>query len=132
MNRNKFSVIKINGFKGLALVVFLIGCFAAGFVIFPAWLCQNIWNFVASYFSVVPEMQLLHGVLLWAIIALSFYALNKDTFTISVGTSVPRAVSEDRIKEILKQMSEKNDLSLHHKENNDIIENNQDDEKVEQ
>lgn len=132
MNKNKFSIIKINGFKGIALVVFLIGCFAAGFVIFPGWVCQNIWNFTAGYFSILPEMQLIHGVILWAIIALSFYALNSDAFSISFGTSVPRPVSDERIKEIIKQIHERNSMPLTSIKKDDMIEEPNNDEKIEQ
>lgn len=123
MNKNKFSIIKINGFKGIALVVFLIGCFAAGFMIFPGWLCMNIWNFVASYFNSLPHMELLHGCLLWAIIALSFYALNSDVFSISFGSARPRPIPDERIKEIIKQINDRNSTLLHSNLKDDIIEN---------
>ena len=132
MNKNKFSVIKINGFKGLALVLFLIGCFATGFILFPGWVCQNIWNFIASYFSALPEMQIVHGVILWAIIALSFYALNSDAFSISFGTPVPKPVSDERIKEIIRQLQERNSVPLTSNKKDDIIEENNEEEKIEQ
>ena len=121
MNKNKFSVIKINGIKGIALVVFLIGCFAAGFIIFPGWICMNIWNFVASYFNAMPQMALLHGSILWAILALSFYALNSDAFSISFGSSMPKPASEERIREIIKQIHERNSMVLPSIEKDDMI-----------
>ena len=132
MNRNKFSVIKINGFKGMALVVFLIGCFAAGFIIFPGWICQNVWNFTATYFSAMPEMQLIHGVILWAIIGLVFYALNSDVFSISIGTSSPRPINDEKLKTIIKQINEKNAMHLHQIAKDDIIDSNAQEDKIEQ
>ena len=111
MNR-KINVIKINGFKGILLAAFIVGCLIAGFLIFPGWLCKNIWNFTAQYFSVLPVMTLLHGTILWVIVALSTYALNKGKFAISFGSSTIPPYrdynNEAKIKEILKKISEKN------------------------
>lgn len=110
MNK-KINVIKINGFKGILLAVFIIGCLIAGFLIFPGWVCKNIWNFTAQYFSAMPSMTLLHGSILWVIVALSTYALNKGKLSISIGSSpVPtyREYNEARINDILRQISEKN------------------------
>lgn len=111
MNK-KINVIKINGFKGIVLALFIVGCLVAGFLIFPGWVCKNIWNFTSQYFMAMPTMTLLHGTILWVILALSAYALNKGKFAISIGSgSVPsyREYNDRRIKEILKQISEKNE-----------------------
>ena len=108
MNK-KFSIIKINGFKGLALAVFIIGCLIAGFLIFPGWVCMQLWNFVAGFFYNMPVMTLLRGTMLWAIVALSMYALNKGNFAISFGSVVPRYPERDeRLYEIMKQINESN------------------------
>ncbi len=120
MNR-KFSVIKINGFKGIVLAVFIAGCLIAGFLTFPGWLCMHIWNFIAGYFSNMPLMTLTHGIILWCILALSFYAINKGNFAISFGSAVPAQPSEERIKEIIKQINEKNAQILPVMKNNDKI-----------
>ena len=69
---------------------------------------------------------------LWAIIALSFYALNSDAFSISFGTSVPRPVSDERIKEIIKQIHERNSMPLTSIKKDDMIEEPNNDEKIEQ
>ena len=120
MNK-KFSVIKINGIKGILLAVFIVGCLIAGFLTFPGWVCMHIWNFTAGYFSAMPEMSLTHGIILWCIIALSIYALNKGNFAISFGSAVQPAPSEERIKEIIKQINEKNAQILPIMKNNDNI-----------
>ena len=111
MNNKNFNVIKISGIKGLLIVGFLICCFASGFVIFPGWICMHCWNFVSNFVTDMPTMTLLHGSILWLIIALSIYALNKGNFAVSIGTSMPfpmRTPKDERIKEILKKISEKN------------------------
>lgn len=108
MNK-KFNVIKINGLKGLFIAAFIIGCLIAGFLIFPGWLCMHVWNFVAGFFTDMPTMNMLHGAILWCIVALSLYAINKGNLSISFGHSAPVvAANEERIKEILRQINEKN------------------------
>ena len=130
MNR-KINVIKINGFKGILLAGFIIGCLIAGFLIFPGWVCKNIWNFAAQYFSVLPVMTLLHGTILWVIVALSTYALNQGKFAISFGSGpIPphkEYYNEARINDILKQISEKNASILPSNKNDDISANNSSD-----
>ncbi len=135
MNR-KFNVIRINGLKGIFIAVFIIGCLIAGFLVFPGWVCKGLWNFAASYFTQMPQMSMLHGIMLWCIIALSVYALNQGNFAISIGHTVPMPRNEERIKEILKQLNEANTAVLkpenrihddgenfdsHNSENNDRI-----------
>ncbi len=101
MNRN-YKVIKINGFRGVLTAIFIIGCAAAGFIIFPGWVCMNIWNaFVAKTF-VFPMMTLVHGSILWAIIALSIYALNNSRSL--VGFSSHPTLSEEQIKDIMDRV----------------------------
>lgn len=104
----KFNVIKITGLKGLFIAAFVVGCLVAGFLIFPGWVCMHIWNFVVGFFADMPRMSMLHGVLLWCIVALSLYALNQGNFSISIGHGMPVQRNEERIKEILRQINEKN------------------------
>ena len=126
MNK-KFSVIKINGFKGLFLAIFIVGCLIAGFLIFPGWICMHVWNFIADFFSIMPVMSIVHGIMLWGIIALSLYAINKNDFLISFGTSAPVISNEDRIKDIIKQINEKNAQIIPLAKNNDKINNDSED-----
>lgn len=111
MKRN-FNVIKIDGFKGLMMAAFVVCCLVAGFLSFPGWVCMHIWNFTAEYFPQMPQMTLLHGIMLWAIIALSFYALNKGNFSISFGSSRPMPANDERLKDILRKIQEENDAFL--------------------
>ena len=126
MKRN-FNVIQINGIKGILLAVFLLGCLVAGFLTFPGWLCMNIWNYISGYFVDMPKMQLVHGVLLWCIFALSFYALNRGNFAISFGTPKPIMRNDERIKEILRQINEQNSSILNIDKN---IKNNEQETSV--
>lgn len=111
MNK-KFNIIKINGFKGLMFAIFCIGCLAAGFLIFPGWICMHIWNYFAGFFIQAPVMTLVHGILLWCILALSVYALNKGDVAISFGSASAVSPNEERIREVFNKISEHNNRNI--------------------
>ena len=101
MNRN-YRVIKINGFRGILTALFVLSCLATGFIICPGWLFMNIWNYIASFFILMPKMQLVHGIILWAIVALTLYGLNNNRCLI--GFSSPPSLSDDQIKDIMTRV----------------------------
>ena len=98
MNR-RFNVIQLSGLKGIFFVFFGLGCAAAGFLIFPGWVCMHIWNFIMSYIADMPSMTLLHGIILWCIIALVTFQLIKKDFGISFKSVSP---AEERLKRIIE------------------------------
>ena len=106
--RRNYNIIKITGIKGICIAIAVVCCLIAGFLTFPGWVCMNVWNFFADMFTSVPQMTLTHGIMLWAIIALSVYALNSGDFSISFGKPSPMPTNDARIKEMLKQLHEKN------------------------
>ena len=106
--KKNYNIIKITGIKGICIAVGVVCCLIAGFLTFPGWVCMNIWNFFADMFIQVPQMTLTHGIMLWGIIALSIYALNSGDFSISFGRPAPIPPNDARIKEMLKQLQEKN------------------------
>ena len=101
MNKN-FKVIKINGFRGILLAIFIVGCLVTGFAVFPGWLSMHLWNYIASFFIAVPEMNLVQGIILWAIIALTVYGLNNNRAL--VGFSSPPPLDEEQLKYIMKKV----------------------------
>ncbi len=135
MNK-RFNVIRINGIKGLLIAAFIVGCLIAGFLVFPGWVCKGLWNFAAGYFTQMPQMNMLHGIMLWCIIALSLYALNQGNFAISIGHSVPVPRNDERIKEILRQLNEnssaiiKNEIINHDQNENFDSQNNENNDKI--
>jgi len=107
MNRN-FRVITINGIRGIIAAVFVICGLIAGFVISPGWVCMKLWNHTFEYSSYSVVMNLFQGIILWAIIALSLYALNNRRMLIGFG-SYP-ALNPEQLKNIMersKQTEEK-------------------------
>ena len=99
--KDKLSIIKINGFTGIFIAVFLIGCLIEGAIMFPSKLLMHGWNFIAGYVENMPVMNLLHGTILWAIIALSAFAILKDRKPISYHTPTA-TMTEEEFKKMLE------------------------------
>ena len=99
--KKNFKVITINGVRGLFAAVFVVLGLIAGFIISPGWVCMQIWNKVFEDSLTLSTMNLFQGVMLWAIIALSLYALNNKRTLIGFG-SYP-TLSQDQIKDIMNR-----------------------------
>lgn len=96
MNKN-YKVITINGVRGIFAAVFVVLGLIAGFVISPGWVCMKLWNrFFQDTFVL---MNIFEGIMLWAIIALSLYALNNKRTLIGFG-AYP-ALSKEQIRDIM-------------------------------
>lgn len=100
--RKNMRVIQISGFRGILMVVFIATCLAAGFIAFPAIVAMNAWNYVAKFIA-IPSINIVQGVLLWAIVALSGFIINdrkKYLFSFSPKTTL----SDDEIQKILNNV----------------------------
>jgi len=82
----KFRIIDVNGFRGLALFLFIVLCLIAGFVAFPGYLAMMLWNAGAGYISALPEISYFQGLLLWAITAMSLYTFGNQKVLIMMQT----------------------------------------------
>ncbi len=100
MNKN-FKIITINGIRGIFAAVFIVLGLIAGFIISPGWVCMHIWNYIAEQAVNMVTMNIFQGIMLWAIIALSLYALNNKKALIGFGAY--QALSPDQIKDIMKR-----------------------------
>ena len=99
--KKNFKVITINGVRGIFAAIFVVLGLIAGFVISPGWVCMQIWNKVAEQTFTISTMNLFQGIMLWAIIALSLYALNNKRTLIGFG-SYP-TLSPEQIKDIMNR-----------------------------
>ncbi len=100
------KVIKINGLRGVIFVIFCLCCLVTGFVFFPSWACMHIWNAIANYFYQMPKMELIHGVLLWAIIALSLYVTHTNKSFVDFQKVTPK---DDKFMEsLMKKIQDEN------------------------
>ena len=77
------KVVKIDGFKGIFAAVFMGVCLFAGFVIFPGMVAMHLWNKYLVNLFMFPVLNLLQGVLLWGIVAITTFILAKDEMPIS-------------------------------------------------
>lgn len=100
MNKN-FKVITINGVRGICVAIFVVLGLIAGFIISPGWACMQVWNKVFQDSVSLSTMNLFQGIMLWAIIALTLYALNNKRALIGFG-SYP-TLSPDQIKDIMNR-----------------------------
>ena len=93
--KDRLNIIKINGFTGIFIAAFLIGCLVEGAIMFPSRLLMHAWNYVAGYVDNMPVMNLLHGAILWAIVALSAFAILRGKKPISYHSPMATMTEED-------------------------------------
>lgn len=103
MNRN-YRVITVNGIRGLIAALFCIAGLIAGFVISPGWVCMKTWNHFFEYSSTLSVMNIWQGIMLWAVIALSLYALNNKRTLIGFGSY--KGLTPEQIKEVIRKAKE--------------------------
>ena len=94
------KIIQIEGFKGLVSAVFIGACLIAGFVISPGYAAMTLWNkyLVSSY--MFPQLNLLQGILLWAIVVITYCILTKGGFAVSL-KNTPE-LSDEELDSIIK------------------------------
>ncbi|MCD7879335.1 MAG: hypothetical protein LUG16_05315 [Candidatus Gastranaerophilales bacterium] len=98
MNKN-YRVITINGIRGILTVVFIVFGLIAGFVVSPGWVCMKLWNWCFEQTNYLVFMNLYQGIMLWAIIALSLYALNNKRALIGFGSY--KGLSPEQIRDLM-------------------------------
>ena len=77
------KIIQIDGFKGLITAAFIGVCLFAGFVVFPGLVAMHLWNKYLVELYMFPVLNLLQGVLLWGIVAISYCILSKKGLAVS-------------------------------------------------
>lgn len=100
-------IIEIRGFKGLLTAIFIFCCLVTGFTVFPGFIAMNLWNVIAKNVTNMPSMQLLHGVMLWAIIFLIWYAFSGKQFSLHFGCE--GSMSDERLQELVEQIQRENE-----------------------
>ena len=111
--KKNFNVIQIKGFKGIIYLGFIGICLAVGFGWFPGWLCMKGWNLAANYFMQMPVIGILQGILLWGILAASYFTFRKDKLVVCMKAS--EGLSEEELKSVfanIKKQAEQDELFL--------------------
>ena len=124
MRRNA-RIIQINGFRGLLTALFIITCLAAGFIAFPGFVAMNIWNYFAG--SNVPQINLYQGILLWAIIFLTYFIATKQRVAVSFAT--PKELNEEELKTLMERVKMQSQARMINKM---ILKNLEENEKIPQ
>lgn len=129
--KKNFKVITINGVRGIFAAIFVVLGLIAGFVISPGWVCMQTWNWAFKDSYTVATMNIYQGIMLWAIIALSLYALNNKRSLIGFGAY--QGLSPEQIKDIMNKAKASEDKILKELEamSKEKIENFEKPEKIE-
>lgn len=94
------KIIQIDGFRGLITAAFMGVCLFAGFVMFPGLVAMHYWNKYLVTLYMFPHLSLLQGVLLWGIVAISYFIVSKKGLAVSF-KDTPE-LSEKEIDMIMK------------------------------
>lgn len=97
-------IIEIRGFRGLLLAIFIFCCLVTGFTVFPGFIAMHAWNLLVPYINNMPQMQLIHGVMLWAICFLIWFAFNGRMPSLHFGCQAP--MDEEEIKEFVEKIKQ--------------------------
>lgn len=100
--KKNVKIVQINGFRGLLLTIFIVSCLIAGFVVFPAFLTMNVWNYLAIKTGSFPAINVIGGILLWAIIAFSLYLFNNRKFIVAVNTQ--QELTDAEVKDVINKI----------------------------
>lgn len=117
-------IIEIRGFRGIITAIFIVCCLATGFTVFPGFVAMKCWNLLAPYITDMPQMQLLHGVILWAIIFLIWFAFNGHMPSFHFGCNP--AMNDEEIKEFIETLKKEKEK---HQQQLEIQNNEQSDDK---
>ena len=96
--KKNLNIIQIKGFKGILYLLLIGCCLTAGFGWFPGWVCMNLWNITSSHIEQMPLIGIVQGMLLWGIIAASYFTFRKDKPVICMKAS--EGLNEEELKAI--------------------------------
>ncbi len=96
--KKNFNIIQIKGFRGIIMAIFIVACLFAGFVVFPGWMSMHIWNIIASHTLNIPAIGLFQGVLLWGIVAASYFIFRKEKVVVCMRGN--EGLSEEELKAV--------------------------------
>ncbi len=107
--KKNLNVIQINGLRGLLISGMIVACLCAGFVVFPGWVFMHLWNYSfkylnAQYMLTVPNIGLIQGILLWGMIAVTYFTFRKNKFIVCVKT--PQGLSDEELKSVFADLKD--------------------------
>lgn len=103
--KKNFNVIQIKGIKGLIYIAFIGCCLIAGFGWFPGWTCMKLWNLISIHVEQMPSIGIIQGILLWGIIAASYFTFRKEKLVVCMKTS--DGLNEEELKAVFAEMKKR-------------------------
>lgn len=96
--KKNFKIVQLAGLSGIFLIGFVGVCLVCGFIIFPVWLLNQAWNYVALDVMHASSLSMAYyqSGLLWAIISLFAYVNLKKYICVQIKDE--DFISEDDIK----------------------------------
>lgn len=98
------NIIQIKGTKGVILAIGIVCCLIAGFVVFPGFVAMYLWNFTAHHVSNIPVIGIFQGVLLWGIVAASYYTFRKEKHVVYMNTPMLEGLSDEELKNVFAEI----------------------------
>lgn len=95
------KIVQIDGIRGLITAAFIGVCLFAGFVVFPGMVAMHLWNKYLVNLYMFPVLNILQGVLLWGIVAITYLILTKNEMPISFKET--KGLSDSELDMIIKQ-----------------------------
>jgi polyhydroxyalkanoate synthesis regulator phasin len=110
--KKNFNIIQIKGIRGIIYVAFIVCCLAAGFGWFPGWVCMKIWNVLAAKVIQIPTIGIIQGMLLWGIVAASYFTFRKEKLVVCMKAS--DELNEEELKSVFEDLKKqaKDDVFL--------------------
>ena len=96
--KKKLNVIQIKGIKGLFIAAFVLCCLLAGFVALPGLVGMYLWKYITNFVDNMPTIGLIQGILLWGIIAFSYFLFRKDKVVVCM--QAPQGLSDEELKAV--------------------------------
>ena len=100
--KKNINVIQIKGIRGILMAGLIVSCLGAGFIVFPGWVIMHLWNYLSEFSFTIPSIGLIQGILLWAILVVSYMIFRKEKVVIC--TRAPRGLSEEELKAVFADM----------------------------
>lgn len=107
------KIVKIDGIKGLITALFICAGLFAGFVISPGYIAMHLWNKYLVNLLMFPQLNLLQGVLLWAIIGISYCITCNKGFAVSFRESPE--LSDEEVDSIIQKAKNNSKLKMMNK-----------------
>ena len=101
------KIIQINGFRGLMMAAFIGAGLISGFVACPGIIMMRLWNHFLTPYG-MPVLDAFQGVLLWVIVALTYYILTKGYMPVSFAS--PDKITDAELDMIMKKAKIHSDL----------------------